>query len=239
MNRQARHSFILPKPSAETRRERRKQEIQSFILEAAIELFGTQGFEATTVEQICERADISRQTLYSYYPTKAHLLSALSEVSAVKTPQHLIAEAVAHSDHALEQLCFFIDSVAGNMRDSSALERTLRGEMLKHVEKFDESAATRWSYTGLALTDVVAAGQKAGHITRLHDASFLAEMVAGTLNFIAIRWSFDERYPYAEHLAALQKFLRATLVPAAAVQEKKPAASKAAKQKKSTDKSKR
>ena len=171
MNRQAHHSFILPKPSADTRRERRKQEIQSFILEAAIELFGTQGYDATTVEQICERADISRQTLYSYYPTKALLLSALSEVSAVKTPEHLIAEARAHSDDALEQLCLFIDRVAGNMRDSSALERTLRREMLKYVDKVDEGGATRWSYTGIALTDVIAAGQKAGQIGRQHSAA--------------------------------------------------------------------
>jgi len=214
VNRQARHSFILPKPSADTRRERRKQEIQSFILEAAIELFGNQGYAATTVEQICERADISRQTLYSYYPTKAHLLSALSEVSAIKTPEHLIADARARSDDALEQLCFFVDSVAGNMRDSTPLERTLRREMLKYVEKFDESAATRWSYTGLALTDVVAAGQQAGQISRQFEATFLAEMIAGTMSSIAIRWSFDERYPYAEHLQTLQNFLRSTLAPA-------------------------
>lgn len=214
MSRRASHSFILPKPSADTRRERRKQEIQSFILEAAIELFGSQGYDATTVEQICERADISRQTLYSYYPTKAHLLSALSEVSAIKTPEHLIAEARAGSDDTLEQICSFIDSVAGNMRDSTALERTLRRDMMKYVEKFDESAATRWSYTGLLLADVIAAGQAAGQISRAHEAAFLAEMIAGTMNSIAIRWSFDERYPYREHLQALQNFLRATLAPA-------------------------
>ncbi len=244
MNRRASHSFILPKPSAETRRERRKQEIQSFILEAAIELFGSQGYDATTVEQICERADISRQTLYSYYPTKAHLLSALSEVSAVKTPEHLIAEARDRSDNALEQICLFIDSVAGNMRDSTALERTLRREMMKYVEKVDESAATRWSYTGLLLADLVAAGQKARQISRAHDAAFLAEMIAGTMNSIAIRWSFDERYPYADHLTALQNFLRSTLLPADTEPKRKaPAAKKPAKSasapKQATNKQKR
>lgn len=215
MNRRASHSFILPKPTADTRRERRKQEIQSFVLEAAMELFGTQGYEATTVEQICERADISRQTLYSYYPTKAHLLAALSEVSAIKTPQHLINEAREHSDNAIEQLCWFIDNVAANMRESTQLERTLRRDMLRHADKIDESAATRWSYTGLLIADLIVAGQKAGQITRVHDAAFLAEMIAGTMNSIAIRWSFDERYPQAEHLESLQKFARATLPPGA------------------------
>jgi AcrR family transcriptional regulator len=229
LNRQANHSFILPKPSAQTRRERRKQEIQSFILEAAIELFGSQGYDSTTVEQICERADISRQTLYSYYPTKAHLLSALSEVSAVKTPEHLIADARTRSDDALEQICDFIGSVAGNMGSSTALERTLRRDMMKYVEKIDESAATRWSYTGLLLADLIAAGQKAGQISAAHDAAFLAEMIAGTMNSIAIRWSFDERYPYAKHLLALQNFVRSTLIPADSKPKRKaPAVKKAA-----------
>lgn len=231
MNRQARHSFILPKPSADTRRERRKQEIQSFILEAAIELFGSQGYDATTVEQICERADISRQTLYSYYPTKSHLLAALSEVLAVKTPEHLIQEARTRSDDALEQLCFFIDSVAGNMRESSALERALRRDMLKHVGKVDETSAERWSYTGLALVDLIADGQAAGRITREHDAAFLAEMIAGTMKSIAIRWSFDESYPQDELLLSLQNFLRATLTPAKGSVVKTPAAKKPARKK--------
>jgi len=227
LNRRASHSFIVPKPSAETRRERRKQEIQSFILEATIELFGTQGYDATTVEQICERADISRQTLYSYYPTKAHLLSALSEVSAIKTPEHLIADARTRSADALEQICLFIDSVAGNMRDSTMLERTLRRDMMKYVEKFDASAAARWSYTGLLLADLIAAGQKAKQISSAHEAAFLAEMIAGTMNSIAIRWSFDERCPYADHLLALQNFLRATLLPVTkAVARKTPAVKK-------------
>jgi AcrR family transcriptional regulator len=221
VNRQAHHSFILPKPAADTRRERRKQEIQSFILEAAIELFGSQGYDASTVEHICERADVSRQTFYSYYPSKAHLLAALSELSAIKTPQHLLSEARAHSGNAFQQLCFFIENIENNMRHSTLLERTLRRELIRYVDKFDESAAARWSYTSVALTDIIKAGQLQQQISGQYDAAFLAEMIAGTVNSIAIQWSYDERYPYSERLLALRHFLQSTLLPADNAQQER------------------
>jgi AcrR family transcriptional regulator len=70
-------SPLLP---ASSRRERRKREVQERIIEAGMALFVEQGCEATTVEQICERADIARKTFYSYYPSRQHLVQALSEM---------------------------------------------------------------------------------------------------------------------------------------------------------------
>ena len=61
-----------------SRRERKKQENQQRILEAALDLFETQGVEATTIEAIAEAADISRGTFFNYFPTKESLLSAIA-----------------------------------------------------------------------------------------------------------------------------------------------------------------
>jgi AcrR family transcriptional regulator len=40
------------------------------LLEAALELFGAQGYEATTIDQIAARADVARQTVLNHYPHK-------------------------------------------------------------------------------------------------------------------------------------------------------------------------
>jgi TetR/AcrR family fatty acid metabolism transcriptional regulator len=58
---------------------RRNRERESRILEAALELFGTRGFEATTVSAICEAAGVSEATLYDYFESKEQVLFSIAE----------------------------------------------------------------------------------------------------------------------------------------------------------------
>jgi AcrR family transcriptional regulator len=57
-----------------SRRERKKQRTRREIYEAAMELFGRHGFDAVTIEQICEAADVARATFFHHFPTKSALL---------------------------------------------------------------------------------------------------------------------------------------------------------------------
>lgn len=57
-------------------RERKKLEVRRRILGAAAELFGTAGLEATTIETIAERAEVSVGTVYNYFGSKNALLLA-------------------------------------------------------------------------------------------------------------------------------------------------------------------
>jgi AcrR family transcriptional regulator len=51
-------------------RERKKQKTRWAIQEHAVRLFAQQGYEATTVEQIAEAAEISPSTFFRYFKTK-------------------------------------------------------------------------------------------------------------------------------------------------------------------------
>jgi AcrR family transcriptional regulator len=51
-------------------RERKKLKTRRAIQEHALRLFREQGYEATTVEQIAEAAEVSPSTFFRYYPTK-------------------------------------------------------------------------------------------------------------------------------------------------------------------------
>jgi len=57
-------------------RERRKRRTRAALIEAGRELFGSRGFEATTLEQIAERAGVHVQTLYRHFPNKEALALA-------------------------------------------------------------------------------------------------------------------------------------------------------------------
>jgi AcrR family transcriptional regulator len=51
-------------------RERKKIRTRATIREHAFRLFQAQGYEATTVEQIAEAAEVSPSTFFRYFPTK-------------------------------------------------------------------------------------------------------------------------------------------------------------------------
>jgi AcrR family transcriptional regulator len=63
----------------ETRRQRGQRAKRERIVEAAMVLFHGQGFDETTTEQIAERADVAKGTLFLYAPTKVHLLLLIYE----------------------------------------------------------------------------------------------------------------------------------------------------------------
>lgn len=54
---------------------------KSQILQAAAALFLAQGFDATSMEQVRQRAGVSNGSLYHHYPTRNHLALALYEAA--------------------------------------------------------------------------------------------------------------------------------------------------------------
>jgi len=60
-------------------RERKKRENRERILDAARDLFQAQGYEHTSIDQVAERANVSRATLFNYFATKQRLLGELAD----------------------------------------------------------------------------------------------------------------------------------------------------------------
>ncbi|HEX2038182.1 MAG TPA: TetR family transcriptional regulator [Acidimicrobiales bacterium] len=57
-------------------RERKKARLRALLVQISQRLFQEQGFQATTLEQICTEAEIAPQTLLRYFESKQHLALA-------------------------------------------------------------------------------------------------------------------------------------------------------------------
>src|SRR4051812_17592314 len=55
-------------------RERKKRQTRDTIAAAAMELFRARGFDAVTVAEVADAAEVSEKTVFNYFPTKEELV---------------------------------------------------------------------------------------------------------------------------------------------------------------------
>lgn len=82
----------------QTRWDRRKQRTHGRLLHAAEHLFRTQGFDATTVEEIAAAADVAKGTFFNYFSSKETLLGDLLYLRIRPLLDTLPAEGAAATD---------------------------------------------------------------------------------------------------------------------------------------------
>jgi AcrR family transcriptional regulator len=75
-------------------RARQQQQLRHRISTAALRLFGAQGFDATTVDEIADQAGISPRTFFRYFETKDTVVTG-PYLEGFTRWEHAIADAVA------------------------------------------------------------------------------------------------------------------------------------------------
>jgi len=109
-------------------RERKKQRTREALLHAALELFTTQGYDRTTVDEIVEAVDVSQRTFFRYFANKeatafavqdavdARFLTELRRRPAAEAPFEAMRRAVGNA----------WDSVAQDTENDAMLELQIR-----------------------------------------------------------------------------------------------------------------
>ncbi len=90
----------------EPRWQRRKEARPGEILEAALEQFVEKGYAATKLEDVAQRAGVTKGTMYLYFESKGALFKAVvlaNVVPAIERAEHLIAEFQGSSRDLLVQ----------------------------------------------------------------------------------------------------------------------------------------
>jgi AcrR family transcriptional regulator len=87
---------------------------------AAVDLFSEQGYDATTVAQIAERAGTTKSTFFRYFPDKRELLAAGQE-----TLGRLLAEGITEAPEGASPL----EAVAAGLERASSAMGALKREL--------------------------------------------------------------------------------------------------------------
>ena len=152
-------------------RAKKQAQVRQAIFEAAMALFAAKGFEATTMEEIAERAEVSRATVFNHFGTKEGVLrhygqqlsAALLDRAALLEPEQsplerlrLLLEAwVQHAEAHREQVRLVY---LYSMRDPG------------YLQGLTPARAELWHY----FADLVTRAQQAGQIRTDLPARYLA-----------------------------------------------------------------
>ncbi len=103
------------------------------IMEAALELFGTVGYQTTTISQIAEKAGVSKGLIYNYFDSKEALLKEMiSNLS--QEGEKLMAK--SKSEDPAEMLEMMIRSTFKWLRENEKLNRLIMS-LVTQVDQFD------------------------------------------------------------------------------------------------------
>ena len=206
-----RKAFWQDEEPACSRRERRKQEIRNKIIESAITLFEAKGIEVTTLEDICETADISRPTFYSYYPSKQELILALGEKLWLNVASEVTRKAIAKDDSTRD----YVESFLKVTRQEIARYGRLERELVRHSMNQETGDTSRNSTMLKTMTQLFATvyseGRKRGDIGNRFPVDFLAEASMGCISSVMMNWAFDESYPVERRLKQTSDLIIAML----------------------------
>jgi AcrR family transcriptional regulator len=176
-------------------RERKKQKTRGAIQREAMRLFTEQGYDATTVEQIADAAEISQSTFFRYFPTKEDvvLLDDYDPMMAEMILQRPAGEAAIPAVKAGMMAALKIA-----FADDEALIRDRIGFMLSvpaiRARMFEQSASTQ----GMLC-------QTLGTRTARDPASFeirvAAAAILGALNVSVMQWTSEPGTELADLVA--------------------------------------
>jgi len=188
-----------------SRRERRKLEVRNRILEASTILFEAKGLEATTVVEICERADVAHKTFFNHFPSRRHLLSEIAHY-ALNVLLTDIEKACKQPASTRDRIHYFFEHLADNTEQAGPMHRELLSEIVRVAhEAGNEPEQAQKLHE--AFGSIIYAGIADGDLSDRHSAETLTAMLMGAFYVLMFNWANLEHYPLREQALATARFL--------------------------------
>ena len=181
----------------ETRRRRKAQRPQE-IIEAAFLEFSKNGYAVTTLDQVAERAGVTKGTIYVYFESKEHLFISMVR-EAVKATMDTVEDIFERHDGSTadllrEQFSFIYDHIVQDRR-----RREIVRMLIAEASRFPALADRYYQEIHLPcmdlLTRTIQRGMDRGEIRRSAVTECPLVIIAPIALVDLWMMMFDERHP--------------------------------------------
>jgi AcrR family transcriptional regulator len=182
------------------------------IFTAAVELIAEQGFAATTVDEIAERAGVAKGTVYYNFESKAALFSELLEYGIER-----MAERLRYAIADLPPLSALEAAVAAELSfigEYDAFARLLLAETWRSGGDWQQTARLIRERAISVIAEILAAAVANGDLRHDLDTAMAASAVFGMVLTVALDWrALQPDRPMDEIHTTLMDLLRGRLTP--------------------------
>lgn len=178
----ARTSSLTDRPQLGLR-ERKKIKTRMAIRSATYELIEDQGYDATTIEQIAERAEVSQSTVFRYFPTKEDIV--LTDEYDALMEEELRTRPV--DEPWIDSLRYVVTKAIGVTAAEEPGVIRLRSRLMLEVPAVRSRMIESMSETGRLLCRVLA--ERTGRDSTDLEVRVYAMSLIGGLAEISIYWA--------------------------------------------------
>lgn len=174
--------------AASSRRERKKERTRREIYDAAMRLFARRGFEAVTIAEICEEADVGRGTFFLHFPSKSALLYEFNQRVAEEFRETLTEPRAS----AREEIRALVERMSTELEARAEVMTAMIADFLASPEAL-AAAPERGAALLELVTGIIRRGQERGEFghgvdARLAAVSFFATAGAIVSGYVAEEW---------------------------------------------------
>jgi AcrR family transcriptional regulator len=166
-----------------SRRERKKERTRQEIYRAAMELFLARGFDAVTIEDICQAADVAKGTFFLHFPAKDALLFEYG-VQVTHELDELLSDHRGGATAALRKILTFL---AERATRHAAIVHLLVRETLANPAIL-ANLTKQGRNLGQLFADLVRQGQDSGELRRGVEPRLAAAVITSSYFTIVNEW---------------------------------------------------
>jgi AcrR family transcriptional regulator len=184
-----------------SRRERKKQETKKNIIQIAMYLFRKHGFDAITMEQIARDVDISKGTLYNYFPVKESIISEYwhDGVKEIKLQLLELIQLLPDTRSRLQKT--FTKSATELFKTRQDIYKIYLSHWLSNLDKPSSESYLKSGFEDI-FAMIIKLGQQKGDVRKDIPVELLVRQLEIAFLTACVMWLSDPKaYPLEENLA--------------------------------------